>query len=61
MCVISVRAGLKKMTLAMSVSFKVGCGFVSLSCFSGQSFPFFSPLLNVSFGANFNQIIEVNL
>lgn len=55
----SVRAGLKKMTLAVSVSLIAEAMWVSVSaCFSGKHF--FS-LLNVSFGSNFKQIDEINL
>lgn len=57
----SVRAGLKKMTLAVSVSLKAEAMCVSVSaCFSGKVFHFLS-LLNVSFGSNFKQIDDINL
>lgn len=55
----SVRAGLKKMTLAVSLRAEVMWVSVS-ACFSGESFPFFFTV-NVSFSANFNQIDEINL
>lgn len=58
----SVRAGLKKMTLAVPALFTAEVMWAGVSvCFSGESFPFFFPLLNVSFGANFNHIEEINL